>query len=67
MCKMPGNNPISSACTELSPDWLLFPVARVILESDPQQVLQKVNYRVRFLPFTPKKNNYVNINHIIVL
>lgn len=33
----------------LGSNWLLYPVTRVILESDPQQVLQKVSYRVRWL------------------
>lgn len=48
--KMAENNPTNTPSPEyavVGPDWLLYPVARVILESDPQQVLQKVNYRVR--------------------
>lgn len=47
------NSMFTWSLTVLEFDWPPPVVVRVILESDPQQVLQKVNYRVRKLPHCP--------------
>lgn len=63
VCKMPWSHKQSQSCLYRTlPLLVVFPVARVILESDPQQVLQKVNYRVRFLSVIPQNLLY-QYNH----